>query len=108
MGLLWRQKAGGSLKNCSCEKGAKKCRIEREQVMRLCMGVADYNAGIASHAPLITPSGPIFLLLYIVMTPKLGNTFFEILTLASSLPRLWTTFVSRRSDSIAVLAHARR
>lgn len=48
--LLWRQKAGHSLRNCTCEKGSIKCRRERESVMRSCIGLEGFKAGYTSSS----------------------------------------------------------
>lgn len=42
--LLWRQKAGHSFKTCTCEKGASRCRREREAIMKSCLGLHGYRA----------------------------------------------------------------
>lgn len=52
--LLWRQKAGHSLRNCTCEKGSTKCRRERESVMRSCIGLEGFKAGYTSSSTSIT------------------------------------------------------
>ncbi|RWS02245.1 Growth arrest-specific protein 1-like protein, partial [Dinothrombium tinctorium] len=40
--ILWRQKAGMDLRNCSCEKQDISCMKESENIMKLCYGLNDY------------------------------------------------------------------
>ncbi|KAI1295379.1 hypothetical protein HDE_05651 [Halotydeus destructor] len=56
--LLWRQKSGTPLKNCSCDKGFRSCRKEREAIMRTCLGLSDYRAGYTSSSPSTSPCNP--------------------------------------------------
>ncbi|RWS26141.1 growth arrest-specific protein 1-like protein [Leptotrombidium deliense] len=50
--ILWRQKAGVNLRNCSCEKTDTACVKRTENIMKLCYGLTDFQVGLtnADHA----------------------------------------------------------